>query len=35
MSKAIYADVLIEYETKTLDKVFTYKIPSFYWIKFK
>lgn len=29
MSKAIYADVLIEYETKTLDKVFTYKIPSF------
>ena len=31
----IYAEVLIEYEVKSLDKVFTYKIPSFLLGKIK
>ena len=35
MSKDIYAEVLIEYEVKSLDKVFTYKIPSFLLDKIK
>ena len=35
MGKNIYAEVLIEYEVKSLDKVFTYKIPSFLLDKIK